>query len=134
MSLISASSVSVSEVDFGSSFPDELQSSSLSEPNGNRSLVDNPDLVVTVDAVSLTFHILLKEGFPYMLNLKELYVVVRGIPRDQKQLIFAEKQLEDGLTIADYNIQKEPTLHLVLRLRGGIIEPSLMALPRIYIK
>ena len=95
-------------------------------------MADNSKIIKPVEP-DIEINIVIAGRDPLKMNVKKSDTIESlkmqiyeemSYPPDQQRLIFAGRQLEDGRTLSDYNIQKDSTLHLVLRLRAGMLHES----------
>ena len=95
-------------------------------------MADNSKIIKPVEP-DIEINIVIAGRDPLKMNVKKSDIIESlkmqiyeemSYPPDQQRLIFAGRQLEDGRTLSDYNIQKDSTLHLVLRLRAGMLHES----------
>lgn len=90
--------------------------------------IKDGDIIELIDRKTFPIHIKTLTGKTVDINvapfdnieyIKSLYQDKEGVPPDQQRLIYNGVMLKDNKTIFDYKIEKESTLHLVLKLRGG---------------
>ena len=94
---------------------------------------EKPDIVLVPRRWFLTVNVSLPDGKIIAVKLepsdtvdylKEAISAIVGTPPDNQRIIYDHRQLEDGRTMADYRVHSGCTMHLVHRLRGGMMHET----------